>query len=294
MLDPRLNAYRPDLADMRLHGRVEALAFAEGTVKRVVAPTAPLRREPRLDGPTDTELLRGETARVFADSGEGWSWVQSETDGYVGYTATEALSGSAPEPTHRVTALRTFVYPGADMKLAPRAVLSIGSRLALAGEVITRGTPYRPLAGGEGAVVAIHVAPLAAPPEQDFVAVAERFVGTPYLWGGRSGAGVDCSGLIQLSLLVAGHAAPRDTDMQRDAIGDLVAGGTAAPLRRGDLIYWRGHAGILVDAGHLLHASGYHMTVVVEPLAGALARIAVTSGSPLCVRRLDRPGRPSA
>src|ERR1700736_2485860 len=194
-LDPRLNAYRPELADMRLRGKVEARAFVEGTVKRVVEPTTPLRRAPRSDSPIDTELLRGETARVFADTGEGWSWVQSEIDGYVGFTSMEALSGSSPEPTHRVTALRTFLYPGADLKLPPRSVLSIGSRLALAGEVVTRGTPYRLLAGGEGAVVAVHVAPVDAPPETDFVAVAERFLGTPYLWGGRSGAGIDCSGL---------------------------------------------------------------------------------------------------
>lgn len=285
-LDPRLNAYRPELADMRLRGKVEARAFTEGTVKRVVAPTTPLRRVQRSDSPIDTELLRGETARVFADLGEGWSWVQSEIDGYVGFTSTEALSGSTLEPTHRVSALRTFLYPGPDMKLPPRSVLSIGSRLALADTVVTRGTAYRLLAGGEGAVVAVHVAPVDAPPETDFVAVGERFVGTPYLWGGRSGAGVDCSGLIQLSLLVAGHAAPRDTDMQRDAIGSLVPGGIAAPLRRGDLAYWQGHAGILVDAEHLLHASGYHMTVIVEPLAAAVQRIAASSGPPLCVRRL--------
>jgi len=285
-LDPRLNAYRPELADMRLRGKVEASAFVEGTVKRVVAPTTALRRVPRSDSPIDTELLRGETARVFADTGEGWSWVQSEIDGYVGFTSTGALSGAAPEPTHRVTALRTFLYPGADMKLPPRSVLSIASRLALADEVVTRGTSYRLLAGGEGAVVAVHVAPIDAPPEADFVAVAECFIGTPYLWGGRSGAGVDCSGLIQLSLLIAGHAAPRDTDMQRDAIGSLVPGGIAAALRRGDLVYWPGHAGILVDSEHLLHASGYHMSVIIEPLAEAVPRIAATSGPPLCVRRL--------
>ena len=138
----------------------------------------------------------------------------------------------------------------------------------------TRGTAYRLLAGGEGAVVEAHVAPLAAPPETDFVAVAERFLGTPYLWGGRTSIGLDCSGLVQLSLMAAGHSAPRDTDLQEKTIGHAVEEG--ARLRRGDLVFWPGHVGIMIDGEYMIHASGHQMAVVIEPLADVVARIGLS------------------
>ncbi len=281
-LDPRLHAWRPDLADIRLKGRVEAARFVEGMPRRVVAAAAPIKRVPRSDAGLESEALRGETVMVFEDLGEGWSWGQLETDSYVGYVPSDALSAEAPEPTHRVAALRTFLYPGPDLKLPARACLSLGARLALAGTTETRGTTYRLLAGGEGAVVAAHVAPLEAPPEGDFVAVAERFLATPYLWGGRTSIGLDCSGLVQLSLMAAGHAAPRDTDLQAAMIGRPLEGGTAAGLRRGDLVFWAGHVGILIDGETMIHASGRQMAVVIEPLADAVARIGAVIG----VRRL--------
>ena len=279
-LDPRLNAFRPDLADIRLKGKVEAARFVEATPRRVVDPSVALKRVPAPDAPLDSELIRGEVVRVFADTGEGWSWVQNETDAYVGYVATDALGTLAPEPSHRVAALRTFVYPGPDMKLPAAAALSLGSRLALGDAVETRGTRFLKLAGGEGAVVAVHVEPVAAPPAPDFVAVAERFLEVPYLWGGRTSLGLDCSGLVQIALMTAGRAAPRDTDMQERAIGFALDAG--AVLRRGDLVFWKGHVGILADADTLLHASGWHMAVVTEPLAEAVARI----GEPAAVKRI--------
>lgn len=290
-LDPRLNACRPDLADARLAGLVESARFVEGTRKRVVAPLAAMRRVARLDASLDTELFRGEVVRVFEETAEGWSWVQNETDRYVGFVSSDALGPLAPEPTHRIGALRTFIYPGPDMKLPARASLSIGSRIALAGEVETRGTLYGLLAGGEGTVVAVHTEPVDAPfdttHDADFVAVALRFLRVPYLWGGRSSLGVDCSSLVQLSLMVAGKPAPRDTDMQQAALGCPVEGGIAAPLTRGDLIFWKGHVAIMVDGEFIVHASGYHMAVTIEPLAEAVARIARSSGLPVAVRRLD-------
>ncbi len=285
-LDPRLHAFRNDLADARLRGKVAAARFVEGARRRVVAGAAPLKRLPRADAGLESEVLRGETFMVFEEAAEGWSWGQLKTDSYVGYVPSEALAAEAPEPTHRVAALRTFVYPAADLKLPARGFLSLGASLALDGETETRGTLYRLLAGGEGAVVAMHVEPVDAPPAADFVAVAERLVNTPYLWGGRTSLGLDCSGLVQLCLMTAGKPCPRDTDLQQAMLGVLVEGGTAGQLHRGDLVFWPGHVGIMIDGEYMVHASGHHMTVVIEPLAEAVARIARAEASPASVRRM--------
>ena len=279
-LDPRLNAFRPDLADARLRGSVASDHFVAGELRRVIAPSVPLKRLRHADAPLDSELIRGEVVRVFEDIAEGWSWVQNAADGYVGYVASDALRAATPEPTHRVAALRTFVYPGPDMKLPPVAALSLGSRLSLGEAAETRGTRYLRLVGGEGAVVAVHVEPVDAPPAPDFVAVAERFREVPYLWGGRTSLGLDCSALVQVALMTAGVAAPRDTDLQQAALGDALDGDAA--LRRGDLVFWKGHVGMLADPATLLHASGHHMAVVAEPLADAVARI----GEPAAVQRI--------
>lgn len=285
-LDPRQNAFRPDLADERLAGHVAATRFVSGEPRRIVVPVAALRHEPRADAAIDSEALRGEVVHVFETSAEGWCWVQLEADGYVGFVAADALGPIAPEPTHRVTALRTFVYPGADMKLPPVVVLSIGTKLALGEAMETRKTSYFRLADGSGAVVARHVAPMDAPHAGDFVAVAARFLETPYLWGGRSAFGIDCSGLVQTALALSGTAAPRDSDQQAASLGTPVEGGIEADLVRGDLVFWKGHVGIMSDPATLLHASGHHMAVVMEPLAEAVARYAGLGVAPTVVRRL--------
>ena len=285
-LDPRLHAFRPDLADARLKGKVAATRFVDGAPRRVVADCAPLKHSPRADARLESEVLRGEVFTVFENAAEGWSWGQLETDSYVGYVPSDALAADVAEPTHRVAALRTFVYPGPDMKLPAQGYLSLGAAVSLAGEVETRGTLYRLLAGGEGAVVAAHVEPVDAPPAADFVEVAERFVNTPYLWGGRTSLGLDCSALVQLSLMTAGKPCPRDSDLQQAMLGVPVEGATTAPLHRGDLVFWSDHVAIMIDGEYMVHASGHHMAVVIEPVAEAVARIAQTVAPPSVVKRL--------
>jgi cell wall-associated NlpC family hydrolase len=279
MLDRRLNAFRPDLADIALKGEVEADRFVSPEQAMVTLPVVALRPKPDLSCGIDTELLMGEEVRVF-ERRDGFAWVQAVDDGYVGYVPEEAL-GPVVAPTHIVTVPRTFVYSGADLRFPMRMALSMGSRLAIAGEAETRGTRYLLLANG-GALVARHLRPISDPPAADYVSVAALFLETPYLWGGKSGFGIDCSGLVQLALRLAGHGAPRDSDMQAAGLGMPIE---RRQLRRGDLVFWKGHVAIMEDETIMIHANGNTMTVAQETLEAAIERIGWLYGSPTGYRR---------
>jgi len=279
--DPRLVAARPDLAAVHLKGRVAAARFVEGTVKRVIAATTPMRRTPAHDQPVDTEVLHGERIVVYESTEEGWAWGQLELDQYVGWISAAALGDPGAAPTHRVAALRTFVFPGPDIKLPPLAALTFGSRLA-----IVRAERAFAVTDAGGYVAVRHLAPVDRI-EPDFVATARRFTGVPYLWGGRSSLGLDCSGLVQIALQAAGIACPRDSDMQAGFGKPVSFSGDLAALRRGDLVCWQGHIGILAEPGRLLHANAFHMEVAEEPLAQAIARIKAGGLEVTTVRRLN-------
>lgn len=286
--DPRLTPARPDLAAAHLRGRVAAAHYADGTLMRVVATHTALRREPRSDASLDTELLAGEAFITYDTDENGFAWGQSVGDGYVGYVARDDLDPQVPEPTHRLTALRSPLYPGPSLKLATQSFLSLNARLHV---VAIEGAYARIACGshGGGYVHTAHIAPLDAL-EDDPVAVAERFLHTPYLWGGRTSLGLDCSGLVQLSLAAAGIYAPRDADMQEAGLGQALAiDDELAHLTRGDLVFWKGHVGIMCDGATLLHANGHHMAVARETLAQARERIATNSFGPITgIRRLKR------
>lgn len=279
VLDMRLNAYRADLADVRLKGSVQAERYADGEAAQVAAPVADLKSAPRDDAGVDHQLLLGDLVRMF-ERANGWAWVQAERDGYVGYMSETALAGPRQTPTHLVAVPRSFAYPDDDLKSAPALPLSMGCAVAVAGQTERRGTDYATLATGHS-VIAGHLRPLDQP-AADFVGVIESLERTPYLWGGTSGFGVDCSGIIHLAMRMAGRTVLRDTDMQERSLGAEIDG---TDLRRGDLVFWKGHVAIMTDAEMAIHASGHSMLVTREPVADAVARIKRLYGAPTSFRR---------
>ncbi len=276
--DPRRNPYRDDLAAIALEGRVAAARFVAGETMQVIEGLAALRNRPGHDQPLDTEILFGEIFTVY-DSREGWAWGQLETDRYVGYVPVSALGQPGAPATHRVAALRTYIFPEPNIKIPPMHLVPMNAQLRV--EAIENG--FARLAGG-GFISAGHIAEIEQP-APDFVAVAARYIGTPYLWGGRTSIGIDCSGLVQMALGATGIDCPRDTDMQMAELGEALDPG--APIACGDLVFWSGHVGIMRDGKTLLHANAHHMMCASEPLREAVARIkANTGGGVLCIRRL--------
>lgn len=274
--DPRITPARADLAAAYLKGKVDAPRFVEGEPRVVIDMSAPLRRAPRHDAPLDTEALYGERVTMYDIDGEGWAWGQIESDGYVGYLPANALVAPGAKPTHVVRAPRTFLYHEPDIKTPPVMPLSFGSF------VTVRKSEQEFSFTERGAISSKHLA-LVAERASDIVATAQKFLGTPYLWGGKTSLGLDCSALVQLSLSAAGIKCPRDSDMQEKALGEPVA---LEKLQRGDLVFWKGHVAIAFDPETLIHANAFHMAVAIEPLSAVIERIAALGTRVSGVRRL--------
>jgi Bacterial dipeptidyl-peptidase Sh3 domain/NlpC/P60 family len=280
MDDPRLTPARGDLAAKHLEGKVFAQRFVTGETFEIVEAISPVRDKPSPEAMLLTEALKGERVTIYDRDGEGWAWGQLAGDGYVGWLPDRALAKPIAEPTHRIVALKTFAFPGPSIKLPPAETLVLGARIAVVREdqsfAVTREGHFVPKR---------HVASIDHR-ENDFVAVAERFVGTPYLWGGKSSLGIDCSGLVQVSLNAAGHACPRDSDMQQNAMSLLLDPAASENPRRGDFLFWKGHVAIARDADTIIHANAFHMATVIEDRREAVARIRNAGSELAAIKRL--------
>ena len=280
MDDPRLTPARPEVAAKYLEGKVKAARFVAGEEFCVTDAIAPLLERPAADAMLSTQALKGERVTIYDRNDEGFAWGQLNGDGYVGWIPDAALAKPIAAPMHKVTALRTFAFPGPSIKLPPVETLSIGARITVVRDdgafAVTDEGRYLPR-GHVGGIDAM---------EKDFVTVAERFVGTPYLWGGKSSFGIDCSGLVQVSLTAAGIGCPRDSDMQQTGLGRALEPNERSSLLRGDLIFWKGHVAIVRDAGTMVHANAYHMATAIEPIEPAIARIKQAGSEIVAIKRL--------
>jgi cell wall-associated NlpC family hydrolase len=280
MNDPRLTPARPDLAARYLEGKIEATRFVDGEEFEIADAIAPLREQPFSGAALLTQALKGERVTIYDRNSEGWAWGQLNSDGYVGWLPDRALIQPIAVPTHKITAIRTFAFPGPSIKLPPAETLLMGSLITVTREdgafAVTREGWYLPRP---------HVGSIGRNAE-DFVAVAEMFAGTPYLWGGKSSLGIDCSGLVQVSLNAAGTGCPRDSDMQQDGLGRALDPAEARRLRRGDLIFWKGHVAIVRDSDTIVHANAHHMATAVENTHAAIARIKAAGGEVAAIKRL--------
>jgi len=275
--DTRLTPARPDIAAAFLKGKVAAEIFVDGHSAQVSRGVVDLRAAPSQDGSLHTQLLFGEQFTVYEDK-DGWVWGQASLDNYVGYARREDF-GPTRSATHRIVSLSTPLLNAPDVKKGARDMLPMNAKVSVADSA----ERFAKLTDGYY-VFAGHIAPIGhhAP---DWVAVAEQFVGIPYVWGGKTSAGIDCSGLVQTALEAGGKTSPRDTDMMEAALGTSIP--LDAELRRGDLIFWKGHVGLMLDAVHLVHANGYFMQVSIEPLALVRERTLAKEGVPIrSIKRL--------
>ncbi|MEO0730746.1 MAG: C40 family peptidase [Pseudomonadota bacterium] len=283
--DRRLHAYRADLADAALKGVVEAERYRAPTSARVIATNTGVYRDPSQTSEMENEALANEQISVF-DRADGWAWVQLARDSYVGYIREAAITETpANQATHIVTAPKSFVFAEASIKSRVVAPIFLNTMFAVTPDADAAKAGFLKLANDKGFVCVQHAADADAV-AGDYVNIAQSFCYAPYLWGGVTYHGLDCSGLIQMALMAAGIPCPRDTDMQEQALGRSVDAGPGS-MRRGDLVFWTGHVAMMLDGTHMIHANAHHMLVTIEPADAVIGRAAGAGSKITSVRRLD-------
>lgn len=276
--DVRITPWRDGVADRSLEGAVPAEVYLDPKPRGCLAPATGIHRAPDAASEQMDQLLFGEIFDVLEDEAAGWVWGQARRDGYVGFVQAAALGEPGPMPTHRISALRTYAFAEPSIKSRAGGPYSMGAFVTVEAE---EGRMRR--LAGAGWVPVEHLAPIGVF-ETDPVAVAERFLGAPYLWGGRESLGLDCSALVQQALMACGRACPRDTDQQ----AQLGQAATREAFGRGDLVFWKGHVAMGYGEGRIIHANGHHMMVAIEDLDGAISRIAEAGyGEPTGYRRIS-------
>lgn len=278
MTDRRLFPANDRIAHVSLQGQLERVAFVKGTRKSVIAPTVDLLAGP--DGAIDRQMCFGETFEVLEDH-EGFSFGRTLSDGYVGYIDSTQL-GPERQATHRVASFGAHLYAKPDLKTRPIMPLPFGAQI--------KGGPHQAdfVETPNGFVFSRQLEPITQV-HSDYIETAERFIGVPYLWGGNSNWGIDCSGLVQMVLQLAGIPCPPDSDMQEDQVGTKLD--VTARLKRGDIVFWKGHVGLMQSATQIIHANGFHMSVTSENLIAVLKRIeAAGCGRMTSSKRIVRRG----
>lgn len=273
MTDRRLLPANDRVAASHLRDRIQAPTYSDGEAARIALPVADLWRDPA--GRRDRQLLMGDAVTVY-ERHDGYGFVQAAKDGYVGYVAEAALDTPAPEPTHWVAVPGSQAYPDPDMKVPQTADLTFGAQVT----VVSHQPKFFETADGLY-IPKPHLWPIDKR-FADYVTAAQLFFGAPYLWGGNTPRGIDCSGLVQIAMLAAGTDCLADSDQQED-MGDPLA--DDAELRRGDLLFWKGHVAIAVDGDTILHANAHHMAVAYEPVDHAIRRIEAQGDGPVTGRR---------
>lgn len=285
--DPRLHAYREDIADVALRGKVDSLRFVQPELRQISVSIASVHAEPRMDASTVTEALLGEQVNVFQVK-DGWAFVQLLMDSYVGYLPARCLTNQVMDTTHRIAVPSTLLYVKPDIRSNPVQHVymnSLVSAIKIEGD-FARLRDHR-------FVWVKHLMPVGKYWD-DPATIAEAYVNAPYLWGAKSVAGLDCSGLVQLAWQACGFDCPRDTDMMQKGFGKPLKRDRGLKLTRNDMVFWEGHVGMMVDSVHLIHSNGHHMQVVIEPLSGAIGRIANLYGQVTGVSRVPEMYKPEA